>query len=158
MTAMQILAYIFARFSEPSSYAGLGAALALLGVHLADPALAELTQLLAAACGFMALLLKERGLIPVILLALSLAPVLSACGGIAATDPTIATACTEYGKGNAAAGLTPAILPADIAAQVAAIEGFGDAACADPPAGDPLTTVIWLGQLAGQIGTLTKRG
>ena len=58
---MQILTYLLARFSEPSSYAGLGAASALLGLHLSDPALADLTQLLAAACGLLALLLKERG-------------------------------------------------------------------------------------------------
>ena len=57
---MQIFAYLLARFSEPSSYAGLGAVLALLGVHLANSDLAEVTQVLAAACGLAALLLKER--------------------------------------------------------------------------------------------------
>jgi hypothetical protein len=30
---MQILGYLLARFSEPSSYAGLGAVLALVGFH-----------------------------------------------------------------------------------------------------------------------------
>ena len=59
---MQILAYILARFSEPSSYAGLGAALALLGLHLSDPILADLTQLLAAGCG-LGVPLAVRGLV-----------------------------------------------------------------------------------------------
>lgn len=59
---MQILAYLLARFSEPSSYAGLGALLALAGWHLPDPVLAQLVQAAAAACGLVALCLKERGL------------------------------------------------------------------------------------------------
>lgn len=58
---MPILAYLLARFSEPSSYAGLGAVLTLLGWQLSDPALSQLVQLLAAACGLAALLLRERG-------------------------------------------------------------------------------------------------
>jgi len=57
---MQILAYLLARFSEPSSYAGLGAVLALLGLNLPDPALGQIAQFLAAGCGLAALLLKER--------------------------------------------------------------------------------------------------
>jgi hypothetical protein len=118
---MQILAYILARFSEPSSYAGLGAALALLGLHLSDPGLAEVTQFLAAASGLLALFLKERGLLPALLLVMALAPALSACGELAASDPTLATACTEYGKTKAAAGLATAAPAADIAATVTAI-------------------------------------
>ena len=155
---MQTLAYILARFSEPSSYAGLGAALALLGLHLSDPILADLAQLLAAACALLALLLKERGLITTILLTLLLAPALSACGEIADADATITTACGEYGKAKSAADLVTAtgILPTDIAAKVTSIESFGSAACANPPSGDPLSTAIWLGQLVGQIGTLTQ--
>jgi hypothetical protein len=58
---MPILAYLLARFSEPSSYAGIGAALALLGWHLPDPLLGQFVQFLAAACGLLALLLKEHG-------------------------------------------------------------------------------------------------
>jgi sulfite exporter TauE/SafE len=58
---MQILAHILARFSEPSSYAGLGAILALAGWHLSDTVLGQVVQLLAAACGLLALGLKERG-------------------------------------------------------------------------------------------------
>jgi sulfite exporter TauE/SafE len=60
---MQILAYLLARFSEPSSYAGLGALLALLGWNLTDPVLAQLAQALAALCGLIALVLRERGLL-----------------------------------------------------------------------------------------------
>jgi sulfite exporter TauE/SafE len=60
---MQILAYLLARFSEPSSYAGLGALLALAGWNLTDPMLVQLVQLLAAGCGFVALVLRERGLL-----------------------------------------------------------------------------------------------
>jgi hypothetical protein len=57
---MQILAYLLARFSEPSSYAGLGALLALAGWNLSDPILGQLTQLLAAGCGLLALCLREH--------------------------------------------------------------------------------------------------
>ena len=59
---MQILAYLLARFSEPSSYAGLGAALALIGWNLPQPVLADLAQALAALCALLAFLLKDRGL------------------------------------------------------------------------------------------------
>ena len=71
---MQILAYLLARFSEPSSYAGLGAILALAGWNLPDPTIAQLVQLLAAACGFVALCLKDRGLLPAIALVLAAVP------------------------------------------------------------------------------------
>ncbi len=57
---MQLLAYLLARLSEPSSYAGLGALLALFGWNLPDTLLGQLAQLLAAGCGFLALCLKER--------------------------------------------------------------------------------------------------
>ena len=57
---MQLLAYLLARFSEPSSYAGLGALLALFGWHLSDSILGQLAQFLAAACALAALALKER--------------------------------------------------------------------------------------------------
>ena len=78
---MQILAYLLARFSEPSSYAGLGAVLALLGWNLPDPALAQLVQALAAGCGLLALLLKDRGVLRslVLVAALGGALTLSAC-------------------------------------------------------------------------------
>jgi hypothetical protein len=60
---MQLVTYLLARFSEPSSYAGLGALLALAGWNLSDPILGQLAQVLAAGCGLVALCLKERGLL-----------------------------------------------------------------------------------------------
>lgn len=71
---MRVLAYLLARFSEPSSYAGLGALLALAGWNLSDPVLAQLAQLLAAGCGFVALCLKDRGRLGAIVLAFAAAP------------------------------------------------------------------------------------
>jgi len=171
---MQVLQFLLARFSEPSSYAGLSAILALAGVHFSDSDLGQIAQLLAAGCGLAALLLKERGVIQMIVLALLVGGALSACAPLVAAgavgsglvvanqvastvDTTIQTACAEYAKGRAAAnavvgtGLVPSA-----AAKVGIIEEYGDAACANPPAGDALSTAIWLGELVGQIGTLTN--
>jgi hypothetical protein len=177
---MRILAYLLARFSEPSSYAGLGAVLALLGWNFSDTTTGQLVQLLAAGCGLIALCLKERGLIRAIVLVFAVAPALSGCAGVPAaalgglgsagsvysaidkiteaTHPYIATACVEYQRGRAAADAATAagVVPNAIAAKVISIESFGDAACANPPASDPLSTAIWLGTLAGQITTLTS--
>jgi hypothetical protein len=176
---MQMLAFLLARFSEPSSYAGLGAMLALLGVHFSDSDLGQLAEFLAGGCGLAALLLKERGMIPVIVVALVLGGTVGACaplvaagsvagaagGGLAianrvvvTADDTIATACGEYGKSRAAAEAVvgTGLVPGDAAAKVSAVEQFGDAACANPPQGDPVSTAIWLGELIGQIGTLSS--
>jgi hypothetical protein len=60
---MKMLAYLLARFSEPSSYAGLGAVLAVLGLHFTDTATGQLAQCLAGGCALAALFLKERGVI-----------------------------------------------------------------------------------------------
>lgn len=171
---MPLLAYLLARFSEPSSYAGLGALLALLGWNLPAGVLAQLVQLLATGCGLLALFLKERRLIPVVLLACAVLPALTACdavpavvGGLGsaylaadrlseAAHPFVARGCAEYDKAKAAAAeaLAARTVPAAAATQVVSIESFGDAACAHSPADDPLSTAIWLGRLAGQIGTL----
>jgi hypothetical protein len=43
---MRLLAYVLARFSEPSSYAGLGAILALFGVHFSDSVMGSLRNAL----------------------------------------------------------------------------------------------------------------
>ena len=86
---MQTLAYVLARLSEPSSYAGLGAILALAGFHFSDSVLGQLAQFLAAGCGLAALFLKERGLIQMIALAAILSTALGACS--AANLPTAAT-------------------------------------------------------------------
>jgi hypothetical protein len=78
-----------------------------------------------------------------------------------AVDTSITTACAEYEKGKAAAGAVvgTGLVASAASAKVTAIESFGDAACGSgsgPPSGDPLATAIWLGQLAGQITTLTS--
>lgn len=78
---MQMLAFLLARFSEPSSYAGIGAILAFVGVHFSDSDLGQIVQFLAAGCGLAALLLKERGVIQMIALAVLAGTVLSACTG-----------------------------------------------------------------------------
>jgi hypothetical protein len=75
-----------------------------------------------------------------------------------ATSPLIAAACAEYEKRRAVADALT-ITGRVPSAKVAAIESFGDAACGSgsgPPSGDPLATAIWLGELAGQIATLTS--
>lgn len=176
---MQVLAYLLSRFSEPSSYAGLGAVLALAGWHFSDTDLGQAAQFLAAGCGLAALLLKERGVIQAVLIGLLLSGALGACGPLVAAgaatgaaggglaianqvvstvDATIQTACSEYQKGRAAANavIGTGLLQAGAAAKVGVIEEYGDAACANPPQGDALSTAIWLGELVGQIGTLTS--
>jgi hypothetical protein len=57
---MQTFAYLLARFSEPSSYAGVGAVLTLVGWNLPEPVLGQIAQALAALCALLAFLLKER--------------------------------------------------------------------------------------------------
>ncbi|HTW52536.1 MAG TPA: hypothetical protein VME45_11680 [Stellaceae bacterium] len=76
---MQTISFLLARFSEPSSYAGLGALLALAGLNFSDTDLGQLAQFLAAGCGLAALLLKERGMIQMIALAVLLGASLGAC-------------------------------------------------------------------------------
>jgi hypothetical protein len=175
---MQVLTFLLARFSEPSSYAGLGAVLALAGLHFSDTDLGQVAQFLAAGSGLAALLLKERGVIQAIVIALLLGGTLGACGPLAAAggaagaiggglaianqvsgavDSTILTACGEYQKGRTAAQavIGDGLVPSSAAAKIGVIEEYGDAACAHPPSGDALSTAIWLGELVGQIGTLT---
>ncbi len=74
---MRLLAYLLTRFSEPSSYAGLGAMLALLGWNLPETVVGQLIQALAAACALLALILKDRGVVPAIALVIVAAPALS---------------------------------------------------------------------------------
>src|SRR5438309_1193488 len=78
---MPIFAYLLARFTEPSSYAGLGAVLAVLGLHFSDTIIGQLAQFLAAGCALAALFLKERGIIKSLVIATSLAAAvtLTAC-------------------------------------------------------------------------------
>jgi hypothetical protein len=109
-------------------------------------------------------------------------PALSGCGGVPmmvlgglasagslyttvdklteAASPFIGAACAEYQNGKAAADAVTAagLVPLATTSKVTSIESFGDAACGSgsgPPAGDPLSTAIWLGKLAGQLTTLT---
>ena len=77
-----------------------------------------------------------------------------------AASPFIGAACAEYQNGKAAADAVTAagLVPLATTSKVTSIESFGDAACGSgsgPPAGDPLSTAIWLGKLAGQLTTLT---
>lgn len=92
---MQTISYLLARFSEPSSYAGLGAILALAGLHFSDNDLGQLAQFLAAGCGLAALLLKERGVIQMIALLLALGGSLTACTGATTSLPTAQQLVTE---------------------------------------------------------------
>jgi sulfite exporter TauE/SafE len=75
---MRILAYLLTRFSEPSSYAGLGALLALLGWNLPETVIGQLIQGLAAACALLALALRDRSMVPAIALVAAAAPALAA--------------------------------------------------------------------------------
>ena len=96
---LRFLAYLLARFSEPSSYAGLGAVLALFGVHFSDGLTGQIAQSLAALCALAALLLKERGIIKSLALIgiLVAGATLAACAPVAATakkiDPALIAAC-----------------------------------------------------------------
>jgi hypothetical protein len=176
---MQALAFLLARFSEPSSYAGLGAMLALVGLHFSDSDLGQIAQLLAAGCGLAALLLKERGILRTIALMAMLGGALGACAPLVGAgaalgtvgagitvantvsttvDATIQTACAAYDKGKAAADAVvgTGIVPAGAAGKARIIEEYGDAACANPPSGDALSTAIRLGTLVGQLATLTS--
>jgi hypothetical protein len=60
---MRILISLLARFSEPSSYVGLGAMLAVLGWNLPETVIGQLIQGLGAASASLALVLKDRGLL-----------------------------------------------------------------------------------------------
>lgn len=59
---MKTVSYLLARFSEPSSYAGLSAMLALTGLQVPDAMLAAIVNAAAAGCALVAVILKDRGL------------------------------------------------------------------------------------------------
>jgi hypothetical protein len=73
-------------------------------------------------------------------------------------DNAIDKACRDYQTGRmiANAVLAAGLLPSDIATKISLIEQYGDAACANPPSGDAVSTAIWLGTLIGQLGTLAS--
>ena len=56
---MSLLAFLVARLKEPSSYAGLGAVFATLGIHVDNATLQAAVQLLVAAGGLAAVLMPE---------------------------------------------------------------------------------------------------
>ena len=58
---MNLSAYLLARLKEPSSYAGIGALVAALGLHVPDATLSAVLQLLIAALGLLAVLFPEKG-------------------------------------------------------------------------------------------------
>jgi hypothetical protein len=146
---MTILAYLLARFSEPSSYAGLGAALAILGLHFSDTMTGQLAQFLAAGCALAALFLKERGIIKSLVLPLGLAAAvaLAACQPVADTatkiDPRLAAACEAAIALSAVAG--------PYATWIAA--GCGTAAAIARLAHDA-ASAAWVEKLIADVGKL----
>lgn len=73
-------------------------------------------------------------------------------------DSVLGTACAAYRQGRAVADAVVAtgIVPEADTAKVSAIEQYGDAACAAPPSGSPVSTAIWFGTLVGQLASLTN--
>ena len=143
---MLILAYLLARFAEPSSYAGLGAALAVLGLHFSDTIVGQLAQFLAAGCALAALFLKERGIIKSLVIATSLAAAvtLTACQHPADTakkiDPKLTAACDAAIALSSVAGSDGAWIEA----------GCGTAEAIAGLAQDPASTA-WVEMLAADV-------
>ena len=143
---MPIFAYLLARFSEPSSYAGLGAALAVLGLQFSDTLIGQLAQFLAAGCALAALFLKERGVIKSLVVATSLAAAvtLAACRHPADTakeiDPKLTAACDAAVALSAVAGSYAAWIEA----------GCGTAEAIAKLAQDPASTA-WVETLVAEV-------
>ena len=143
---MRFLAYLLARFSEPSSYAGLGAVLALLGVHFSASLTGQIAQSLAALCALAALLLKERGIIKSLVLAgmLGAAATLAACAPVAGRammiGPALIAAC------DAAMALSPVAGPYAVWIDA----GCGTAEAVARLAADPSSTA-WVNGLIAAI-------
>lgn len=112
---MQTISFVLARFSEPSSYAGLGAILALAGFHFSDTDLGQLAQFLAAGSGLAALLLKERGAIQALLMPLALGAL--ALGGLTACSALNPGAAGSNGTANQPVSATQIIAAGQTAAQ-----------------------------------------
>jgi hypothetical protein len=135
---MPTIAFLLARFSEPSSYAGLGALFALVGLNFSDALLGQIAQVLAAVCGLLALVLKERGLIGIVVLAVLIGAGVGACTGVPA-EPTIPasaqSACAVVSWGvpivQAMAGK---LNPNDQAILAEAAEAVGACAAGNAPA------------------------
>ena len=136
---MQILTFLLARFSEPSSYAGLGAILAFAGLHFSDSDLGQIAQFLAAGCGLAALLLKERRVIQMVALAVMLGATLTACGGTNSPNktsaPTGAVAILTATQQAMCAAQSAANLAGTVAASAGDATAAGDASKASIAAG-----------------------
>lgn len=134
---MQFFAYVLARFSESSSYAGLAGLLALIGIHLSDAEFGQLIQVLAGLCGLLALVLKERGALKSLALIAMLgtgAGALSACQAASQGVATVAAACRAV---QPAADAVPGQLVAasdTTRATAAEILAYFDSACASDQA------------------------
>jgi hypothetical protein len=125
---MPFLAFLLARFSEPSSYAGLGAVLAIAGLHFSDTDLGQLAQFIAAGCGLAALLLKERGVIQMIALAVLVGASLGACSGPNAVSPATVQADAQIVLTTTQQAMCEAQSAANLASTVAATAGDAGAA------------------------------
>lgn len=125
---MKTIAFLLARFSEPSSYAGLGALLALAGFHFSDTVLGQLAQFLAAGCGLAALFLKERGLVAMIALAVLLGTSLGACSGGAVLSPATVQSDAQAILTTTEQAMCEAQSAANLASAVAMAAGDADAA------------------------------
>jgi hypothetical protein len=182
---MTLLAFLVARLKEPSSYAGIGMLLAALGVKPSDTMLDAVVQLCVAAAGLIAVMMPEQGQtetrnpgatsrLPPAAVALLIAASLGlgacqAAGGvvsavtganqlISTAGAVVGTACAEYSHGKAAAAaiVDRGLIASATVAKLSSIESFGDAACANPPQGDPVSTAVWLGELVGEVRTLVS--
>lgn len=148
---MPTIAFVLARLSEPSSYAGLGALLALAGFHFSDTDLGQLAQFLAAGCALAALLLKERGMIRMIALAAVLGTALGACSG---TTPALPTPQQLVADGQQAVEDTGAVISVAASAACLAQSVLNIATAAS--GGGEANTLSKASSIAGQACTWTN--
>ena len=146
---MRCLAYLLARFSEPSSYAGLGAVLALLGVHFSASLTGQIAQSLAALCALAALLLKERGIIK----SLALAGMLGAAATLAACAPVAGRAMMIGRELIAACDAAMALSPVAGPYAVWIDAGCGTAEAVARLAADP-SSAAWVNSLIAAVKQL----
>jgi hypothetical protein len=146
---MQFLGYLLARFGEPSSYAGLGAVLGLLGLHFSDTMVGQFAQFLAAGCALAALFLKERGVIKGLALTVGLAAMLGLAACHEAGDP----AKHIDPKPTAACDAALALL-SQAGAYAVWIEAACDSAEAIAKVAQDPTGLAWLRQLIADVEKL----
>ena len=140
---MPLLSFMLARFSEPSSYAGLGAVLALAGIHFSDTVFGQLVQFLAAGCGLAALFLKERGFIQMFVLAALVGAALGACTPsetqtvLTATEQAMCSAQSAANLAGAVAAAAGDATAAVDASKASTAAGVGCTWANSPAAGAP---------------------